>query len=302
MIELPRPHTVASGYFLPECPRWHDGALYFSDIAGGAVYRLGEGGAELVYRSADDFVGGLGFAPDGALLVVHSKARQVVRVVDGQARKHADLSGLCAHVLNDMVVSAGRCYIGQPGFNIWAEEANGLPPLTELLMVDTDGTARVAATDLGGPNGIAVSPDGRRLYVAESTAMRISTFAIDPATGALSDRQLFAQLPGGTIPDGMCLDDSGAVWAATPVSWSGGAMGEGLGVIRIAPDGTPTHVVPMAPGRRALACAFGGAARDTLYICTVPAFEGASAHSAAEGAVEAVDLGATVRWRGAGIP
>ena len=298
MIVLPRPEPVVTGLDLPECPRWHDGALWFSDITGGRAFRLGaDGRAEIVFESADDYVGGLGFAADGALLAVLSKSRRIVRVSEGRASDHADLSGLCRFVLNDMAVKDGRAWVGQPGANIWTEEARGMPAPTELLCAEADGAVRVAASDLNGPNGIAVSPDGRTLYVAESTALRITAFTIG-ADGALSDRRAFAVPDGSGIPDGICLDDSGAVWAAIPVSYADGVVDSGPGVVRFAPDGTATHVVPMAPGRRALACAFGGDDRRTLFVCTVPAFEGAAANSAGQGQIEQVRL----EFVGAGTP
>lgn len=290
---------VVDGLFLPECPRWRNGALYYADIQQGRVYRLEQGVSTLIHQAQDDFTGGIGLAGDGALIVVHSKGRRLVRVGSGGDEVHADLSGLCQFVLNDMVVTAnGYAYVSQPGFDIWGGHAEGYPPPTDLLMADPKGACSVAATGLMSPNGVAVSPDGRTLYVAESTGMCISAFTIDPATGALSDKRTFATLPDGAIPDGICLDSEGAVWAAAPVRVTADGVDAGPGVIRVGPDGRATHIVPVGAGRRALACVLGGEERSDLYICTVADFSGVAAFSEGSGRLERVK----VDFRGAGAP
>lgn len=297
---MPSPEPVVDSLSLPECPRWHDGALYFSDIIRGRVYRLNsDDRAEILYEAVDDFVGGLGFLSGGHLLAVLSKERSVVRIGSHGPTHHSQLSGLCRFVLNDMIVTRDRAYVSQPGRDIWTDmEARGMPEPTDILMVDVDGKTMIAASEVMGPNGMAVSPDGRTLYVAETSAMRIASFVIDLATGALSDRRVFAQLPGGAIPDGICLDDSGAIWAASPVAYADGLVSAGPGVLRVIEGGQVTHVVPMRAGRRALACAFGGEGRSNLYIATVPHFEGSAAGSDGQGCIERVPTDFT----GAGVP
>ena len=116
---LPLPTPLVEGLTLPECPRWREGALYFSDIQAGRVHRHRDGATELV-AEFDDFVGGLGFLPDGDLLCVLSKSRTLQRIAESGPSLHADLSGLCRFVLNDMVVRGGRAYVSQPGFDIWS--------------------------------------------------------------------------------------------------------------------------------------------------------------------------------------
>ncbi|HEY4547209.1 MAG TPA: SMP-30/gluconolactonase/LRE family protein [Pedomonas sp.] len=299
MIVLPQPEVVIKGLTLPECPRWHDGALYFSDIAAGRVYRLkSDDDTELLYESPDDFIGGLGFLDNGDLIAVSSKQRKLLRIGRNGTEVHADLSALCNFVLNDMVVVADHAFVSQPGFDIWSEPAPGMPSPTDVIHAPVAGAATVAASEMMSPNGMAVSPDGRTLYVAECTAMRITCFTINPETGALSDRRVFGALPDGGIPDGICLDHTGAVWAAVPVAVDGTSFGAGPGVVRMAEGDKVTHVVPVGKGRRALACAFGGTDRTTLYICTVPDFDGAAAHTAGQGRVERVSL----NFKGAGIP
>lgn len=290
MIEMPQPETIVTGLSLPECPRWHGGALYFSDIMQGRVHRLNDDfSTTIVYENAEDFVGGIGFLDDASLIAVLSKQRLLVRAGSVEPAVYARLDSLCRFVLNDMVTTiAGRVYVSQPGHDIWAGGSGGIPQPTELLLVDPDGTVTIAADRLMGPNGVAVSSDGRTLYVAESAAMRITCFTIDRATGRLSERRIFAQLPDGAIPDGICLDDEGAVWAACPISFGDGHARPGPGVMRLSGGRAATLVVPMVPGRRALACTLGGAGRTTLYICTVPDFDGALPDANGQGRIEQV--------------
>lgn len=299
MIATQYPETVVEGLFLPECPRWHGGALYFSDIRRGRIYQLKTADSpEILFETVDDFVGGLGFLEDGSLIAVLSRGRRIVRIEPGCAVEHANLRNLCRFVLNDMIAVSGHAYVSQPGHDVWAGKQRGMPEPTDLLMVDADGRSRVAAQQMMGPNGVAVSADGKTLYVAESSAMRVSSFTIDAGSGELSNRRVFATLPDGAIPDGICLDDTGGVWAAAPVSFNAGRVASGPGVVRMDREGRTTHQVPMRPGRRALACVFGGSDRSTLYICTVPDFEGSAAGSEGEGRIEKI----TLDFSGAGSP
>ena len=292
MIRLPEPEVIVEGLTLPECPRWHDGSIIFSDIAAGRIYRLHDDDkAEIIHQEADDFVGGLGVLDNGDLVAVLSKQRKLIRIGKGGVSVHADLSGLCRFVLNDMSVHAGRAYVSQPGFDIWADDAHGMPDPTDLILVQPDSSASIAASDMMSPNGMAISPDGKTLYVAECTAMRITCFDIDAVTGALSNRRLFGMLPNGGIPDGICLDAQGAIWSAVPVAVAGSSIVAGPGVIRITEGGAVTHLVPVAAGRRALACCLGGQDAEYLYVCTVPDFEGAAAFSPSQGRLERVAIG-----------
>ena len=97
--------TVLTGVDFGEGPRWHEGRLWFSDFYRGGVYTLdGEGNEELQLQ-LDDRPSGLGWMPDGTMLVVSMVNRCVLAVgVDGRTRTHADLSGLAAGFCNDMVV------------------------------------------------------------------------------------------------------------------------------------------------------------------------------------------------------
>ncbi|HVM66019.1 MAG TPA: SMP-30/gluconolactonase/LRE family protein [Acidimicrobiales bacterium] len=259
MTGAPELRPVLDGLHLPECPRWHDGALWLADIWGHEVLRVGEdGAAEVVHAFPDDEgPAGLGWLPDGRLLVVGMYGRVVYRVEGGSASVHADLRHLSPYPLNDMIVAAdGTAYVSGFGWDVWG---GGTYADNALLRVHPDGRAGTVADGMMAPNGMALTDDGRVLVVAEPGGGRLSRFTVT-ADGGLTDRRL-VPLPKAAgadhvTPDGICLDATGAVWAADPM---------GRRVIRVLPDGTVTHAVPVSPGYP-LACVLGGADRRTLFI------------------------------------
>jgi len=249
--------VLATGFAYAEDPRWRDGRLYFSDMYGGKVHSVTPSGAvETVLDLGAGTPSGLGFTPDGDLLVVSMFERVLLRLGGSGPVRHADLSPLAAHSINDMVVDrAGRAYVGQSGFDYWAGEA---PRPAPLIGVEPDGAIFVAAPDLLVGNGVVITDDGRTLIVAETLGHRVSAFDIG-GRGRLSNRRVFAALPDGHMPDGICLDSDGGVWVASP---------SGLGVARFAAGGGMTHIVPLPEPHRAYACMLGGADRRTLFICS----------------------------------
>jgi len=267
--------TVIDGMSYLECPRWHDGRLYVSDFYTRQVYRLdldGGGAAEPVARVPEQ-PSGLGWMPDGSMLVVSMRDRRVLRVRDGGAPEvHADLSSLAPWHLNDMVVDeGGGAYVGNFGFDLMT-----LQPIREtgIIRVDPDGSATVVADGLRFPNGTVIFPDGRTLVVAETIAGRLTAFDVGD-DGALSNRRVWAQLSetvegddmgavlagGGIAPDGIALDAEGAMWAADAL---------GGRVLRIREGGE--IVEEIAPGIGVFACGLAGAEGRTLVMCAAPSF------------------------------
>jgi sugar lactone lactonase YvrE len=244
-----------AGLAFPEAPRWRDGALWFSDFHFHRVARAMPDGAVRTVVELEDQPSGLGWLPDGRLLVVGMTKRQVLRLDPGGLQVHADLSRLAGWPCNDMLVDAqGRAYVGNFGFDLHAK-APFAP--TVLLLVAAGGEARVVAEDLHFPNGMALAPDGRTLIVAESYGKRLTAFTVD-ADASLRDRRVWAQFEQkGVAPDGICLDAEGAVWMASPVSRE---------VLRVREGGAITHRIP-TPGQ-ATACALGGEDGRTLYVTT----------------------------------
>lgn len=245
---------VAAGLAFGEGPRWHNGTLWWSDMHAGVVQRLVAGGVETVCSVAQR-PSGLGWLPDERMLVVSMLDRRVLRrESDGRLALHADLSGLVPRRCNDMVVDgAGRAWVGNFGFDI---DGTPEPPTpTILVRVDPDGSAHVVADDLLFPNGSVITPDGGTLIVAETWRGCLTAFDIADA-GGLINRRRWARLPGGVFPDGIAIDAGGAIWVASPPTSE---------CLRVAPGGEVTDRI--ATGQGAFACALGGEAGRTLFIC-----------------------------------
>lgn len=250
----PQPRVVVDGLVFPEGPRWHAGRVWFSDIHGHRIMATSPSGAVETVAVVDQ-PSGLGFLPDGTLLAVSMRRRAVLRVEPEGQSVHGDLAGLPGDFANDMAVSPddGRAYVG-----CRSHRRDGQPPSVDCLaLVQPDGSVEVAADELIGPNGTAISPDGGTLVVAETHAHRITAFDRGPG-GRLSGRRVFAQLPPKTFPDGLCLDEQGAVWIGT---------GFGRRFLRVEEGGGVTDELAL-PDRWAVACVLGGAERRTLFLAT----------------------------------
>ena len=210
------PAIVADGFGYLEAARWHDGALYFSDIRNRRIHRLrGDGSHDEVAIIAAR-PSGLGWTPAGALLVIGMEDDTLNRLApDGSIVESTPLAGAVIHP-NDMAVDAhGRAYVTQFGYDLF-----GHAPIAEcgLLMIDAAGGKHVFGSGLRFPNGIALSADGRTLVVAESFAYRLTAFDVAP-DGSLSGQRIFADFgsAGDAVPDGICMDSAGAVWVAMPM-------------------------------------------------------------------------------------
>lgn len=255
MSTTPRLQVFVKGLAFPEAPRWHAGALWLSDFYQRRVLRVTAEGSVEAVAEVPGQPSGLGWLPDGRLLVVSMKDRRLLRQDGRELVEAADLSRLAAWPCNDMLVDGqGRAYIGNFGFDLHAR-APFAP--TSLLLVTPEGRVQVAADDLHFPNGTVLTPDGRTLIVAESYGQRLTAFDV-AADGMLGRRRVWAQLEGkGVGPDGICLDAEGAVWLASPVSREVLRVKEGGEVVdRIPTDG------------QAVACMLGGDDRRTLFVLT----------------------------------
>ena len=171
---------LATGFCFGEGPRWFEGLLWFSDMLGEAVHTVTLSGSMTTLPLQGHSPSGLGFRPDGSLLIVSTEARRLLRYDGETVDTVADLSALAPADLGDMVVDGqGRAYIGSQAFH------GGI-----ILRVDPDGTVSVAARDLDIPNGMAITPDHRTLIVAESIGRRLTELAAmsnpSPAARTLS--------------------------------------------------------------------------------------------------------------------
>jgi sugar lactone lactonase YvrE len=245
--------VLVDGLAFPEGPRWHEGRFWFSDMHDKTVKAVDSNGrVEDVVEVPGD-PSGLGWLPDGRLLVVSMTDRRLLRLDPGGLAEVADLSALASYHCNDMVTDAsGRSYVGNFGFDL---HTRATPKPAQLVLVTPEGDTRVVADDLSFPNGTVITPDGRTLVVGESFGARLSAFDV-AEDGSLSNRRVWAQLEGA-VPDGICLDAEGAIWVASPVSSE---------VLRVREGGEVTTRIPVAT--QAIACMLGGEDRRTLYVCT----------------------------------
>jgi sugar lactone lactonase YvrE len=258
-----------------EGPRWHEGRWWVSDMYREAVYAVTPDGIEELVLEVETQPSGLGWLPDGSLLVVSMKDQRLLRRdAAGEVAVHADLSAFTDTSLNDMVVDErGRAWVGCFGFDLMAFAD---PQMALLMRVDPDGSASVAADELMFPNGSVITPDGTTLIVGETAGCRYTAFTI-ASDGSLTDRRVWAQLaPTPAIgplaemlpkiavgPDGCTLDAEGHIWAADE---AGGRC------IRIAPGGGIVDEVRTPEGLGCFACALGGKDGRTLLLCAAPDF------------------------------
>ncbi len=243
-----------------EAPRWHGGRWWVSDFFRHRVISFEPDGGdvreEVVVNGQPS---GLGWAPDGSLLVVSMLDKRLLRLVSGSSALEpvADLGMIAGGPCNDMVVdSAGRAWVGNFGFDHFNA---GEFATAALARVDPDGSVSVAAEDLSFPNGMVITGDGGTLLVGETFASRYTAFRITE-DGTLVDRRLWAELPG-VFPDGCSLDAAGRLWVADAV---------GRCCLLVEEGGNVVDSVPTPAGLHAFACMLGGPVGSTLLMCCAP--------------------------------
>lgn len=269
------PQLLMDGLHFPEGPRFHQGRLLFSDMHAHRVIALRDDGTSQTVVQVPEQPSGLGFLPDGDMLVVSMRDRRLLRFDGAALHLHADLSSVATGHCNDMVVdSQGRAYVGNFGFD-W--EGGAQPKAARLALVTPEGEVRAVAEDLMFPNGSVITPDGRTLIVAESFAMRLTAFRIEE-DGSLCDRRVWAGLD--VAPDGICLDAEGCVWVANPRPPGG--------FLRVAEGGEVLERIDL-PDRAGFACMLGGPERRTLYLLEAFSAEPAKA-TAGNGRIRCVEV------------
>lgn len=245
------------GLRFTESPRWRGDRLWFIDIHGNAIKSVGLGGdlrteIELPFKP-----NGLGFLPDGSVVFSDALNLSMKRWQDGVSHDHADLSATCVFCLSDAIADAqGRTWVSDIGYNFWNPDA--APAETCVIArIDPDGRVTKVAGNLRFPNGVVITPDGSTLIIAETNGFCLTAYDIG-ADGSLSNQRVWADLPEGVQPDGICLDPEGAVWVANP--------GEaGSKVLRVREGGEVTATVELET--HAYAVAVAGAKGEKLVIC-----------------------------------
>ncbi|ROQ04627.1 sugar lactone lactonase YvrE [Rathayibacter sp. PhB93] len=261
--------TLIEGGAFFEGPRWNDGRWYVSDFFEHHVLAVSSDGDTEVVAEVPGQPSGLGWLPDGSLLIVSMNDKRLLkRSPDGTLSEHADLSSVFPGKANDMVVDdQGRAYVGNFGF-AELDPVNPILPPTVVALVTADGAISVAADDLYFPNGSVVTADGSTLIVGEAMAGRYTAFTIQP-DGTLTDRRVWAQFDQTVVggPDGCTLDAENHIWMADPL---GGPLR------RAAPGGAIVDQITPPEGLTIFACALGGDDGKTLLMCAAgaSAFDG----------------------------
>jgi sugar lactone lactonase YvrE len=282
-----------------EGPRWRDGRIYVSDFYTHRVLCVVPGGEPEEVATVPGQPSGIGWLPDGRMLVVSMRDHKLLRREEsGELVEHADLSEVATGYLNDMVVAPdGTAYVGNFGFDLMGGAAFRPAP---LVKVDPDGAVAVVSEPLLFPNGTAITPDGSTLIISESFGNRLSAFTIH-ADGTLGERRDWAALgPPPTTdnvaealssaafaPDGMCLDAEGAAWVADAIGNRAVRLGEG---------GELLDEIALDVG--CYACMLGGDDGRTLFLCIAPGF----AEHERQNSREARLVSAQVDTPHAGIP
>ncbi len=243
--------TLAAGLMFPEAPRWHNGELWFTDQHARRVLRMRPNGNLVEVIKTPDLPGGLGWLPDGTALVVLMTEQRVCRIKQGQLEDYADLSGLASFHCNDMLVDhQGRAWVGNFGYDLHDGESI---KTAEIILIPPDGSLRIVAQDVIFPNGLAITPDGNTLIVAETFAAHVTAFDIS-TDGRLGNSRVWADLDGA-YPDGLCLAADRTLWVAAPNIDQVLHLREGGEILgRVFTHGRP------------YACVLGGNNEEDLYI------------------------------------
>ena len=275
--------VLTGGLYFGEGPRWHGGRLWFSDFYDHAVKSMDSSGKVTIEHRLDDQPSGLGWLPDGRLLVVSMREMKVLRLEAGVLVVHADLGGLARHLCNDMVVDrVGRAWVGNFGFDLDTEMERRGPesliadhPVTNLARIDPDGSVHLASPGMHFPNGSVVTPDGKTLVVAETLALCLTAFDIG-ADGELANRRTWAEV-GMRAPDGICLNADGNIWVANALAPE---------CVLFAPGGEVLQVVETS--QNCFACMLGGGDGRDLFLVTAQASDHATAAADRTGKIETV--------------
>jgi sugar lactone lactonase YvrE len=275
---VPEPSVIFSDLRFPEGARWHDDQLWFSDMHTGQVFRSDPAARRLQeVVVVDDQPSGLGWLPDGSLLISCMLGRKVSRFdPDTGVSVFADVSSLTDAPVNDLVTDdVGRTFLGGFGYDLYGDAPQQPGP---IFRIDSDGTPTLVEHDMVFPNGSVFLPGTSTLVVAETWAARLTAFEVD-AAGALVDKRVWAELPTGSTPDGICVDSAGGVWVSSITTSQ---------FLRVEAGGRVTQTITVG-GRCATDCVLGGPDGTTLFLLTSNSWQPSETTSRA-GRIEAVEV------------
>ena len=294
---------LTGGLYFGEGPRWHKNKLWFSDFYSHKVMTLDENNSLETVCEVPSQPSGLGWLPNGDLLIVSMLDRKILRFSEGSISVHADLSEYVAHKCNDMVVGRdGTAYVGNFGMGDAGESLNS----THLMIVKSDGTVLKGPDNLLFPNGTVITEDGKNLIIAETLGAKLTSFDIED-NGELTNRKLWARTSplfslliikflssmgfdlskvdfskyskNLHVPDGICLDEKNGIWIASPTTKA---------VVRIEKGGNITDTINTPKG--AFACMLGGKERKTLYVIISNSSDPEEAQASPEGEIHSIEV------------
>lgn len=257
VFESAEPERIATGYRFTEGPVWSAaGYLLFSDIPANRIYQWTPDGNCVVFREPSGNSNGLLFDRQARLLACEHGNRRVSRTEkDGRVVALAErYEGKRLNSPNDLVVrSDGVLFFTDPPYGIKPEEKE--QPVNGVYRLDPDGTLTLLAGDFDRPNGLALSPDEKVLYVADCSRSLIRAFDV-AADGSVANSRIVCEMPREQrfTPDGMKVDARGNLYV------TGGASG--LWVFR--PGGQVLARVAFPEGTAN--CAFGGPDGRSLFV------------------------------------
>jgi len=235
---------IAEGFQFTEGPLWdaRQGCLLFSDILGNRIYRWSPRDGVSVWREPSGMSNGLTFDRQGRLCACEHGNRRVSRTeADGTVEVLADrFEGKRLNSPNDLVFrSDGTLYFTDPPYGLTPpygmEGQQAELDFHGVFRLTPDGALVVEQDDFDRPNGLAFSPDEKRLYIADTSQYHVRVFDVAP-DGSLAGGRIFVELrgEGGGRPDGMKVDSRGNLWCTGPGGvWVFSPEGEHLGSIRV---------------------------------------------------------------------
>jgi sugar lactone lactonase YvrE len=285
--------TLIDGLYFGESPRWHNGRLWYSDFYDKAVKSVGLEGNTRLEVQLDEQPSGLGWLPDGSLLVVCMESLTLKRLEKNSLVLHADLSEHSKYLCNDMVVDKqGNAYVGNFGFNLDAEmQTRGVEavmtdhPKANLVKVTPQGDVSVAASGMSFPNGCVITPDGKTFIVAETLGLCLTAFDIGE-NGELKNRRIWAAT-GTRVPDGICMNADGHIWVANAAGHECALIAQGGDVLEI-----------VNTSQNCYACMLGADDGKTLFMLTAQSSQAGEAAASRTGKIELSKVTST----GAGYP
>lgn len=256
LAEMGSVQTVEESFLFAEGPLWVDDRLLFTDLDLESIYSWGDAGPATTWRAPSDGANGLALDVDGQLLAAEHATRRVSRThpTAGVSTVAELYQGQRFNSPNDLAVRGdGTIYFTDPPYGLPSAGDRELP-FNGLFRIDPGGAVHLewaGDADRSGPNGVALSPGERRLYVADSEAGTVTRWDV-AVDGTLSAPSTLAD--GLVIPDGLAVDRRGNLYVAT---W-------GSTVEVFSADGVRWGAIPVP--RQATNVTFGGADGRTLWI------------------------------------